>query len=379
VELFGLFVGHLADLKVSVGTHMCGLRNAFVAAWVSTEGLDDAGVMLARSTATLEVIPRRERQRRSEETAKESATLELVLKVWEAEGAWPLEFSAAEMDRVETALAIRFAFHLFLRAGEVAHTKKSKLMADYADGWCETTLRAEDVVFDVLHAGAADITQYTGGLMPTPVVVEEVVRMHIVVRISKTTQHSLDTRFDVIDPALVTAEYGGEEGAHSVRRLLMDLYRFSDISGARYRDPFFSNHRTVRRGKRGQIRASSHKVLTARMVTVMLQAHAASVGLDPKRISIKSLKKGAVRTMQGRTNASGLELAIMARHANPASTGHYMDISSHPAGPLALAHLPEVRPLGNLCTERTTHATLHAPGVMADGSPPKRARQGGRR
>ena len=377
VAFFGLFVGYLADLKVSIGTHMCGLRNAFVAAWVSTEGMDDPGVMMARSTGTLEVKPRRDRQRRSEETAKESASLELVVKVWEEEGVWPVEFSAAEMDRVETALAIRFAFHLFFRAGEFSHTRKSKMLQDFEDRWCETTLRAEDVVFDVLHAGDTAITQYTGGMMPTPVEVSEVVRMHIVVRISKTTHSSLDTRFDVIDPGLVTAEYGGEEGARSVRGLLMDLYRFSDISGARFRDPFFSNHRTILKGKRQQIRGVSHKVLTSHMVTAMLQAHAPSVGMDPKRISAKSLKKGAVRTMQGRTNATGLELAIMAHHANPASTGHYLDLSSHPAGPLALGHLPELRPLGNLGVERATHATLHAPGMNADGSPPKRVRRAG--
>ena len=48
-----------------------------------------------------------------------------------------------------------------------------------------------------------------------------------------------------------------------------------------------------------------------------LKDAAESLGRDKRRYSTKSLKKGSVTTMQSRTNAGGLELAIMAHQKNP--------------------------------------------------------------
>ena len=378
VRFFGLFAGYLGDKKIAgVSTVMCGLRSAFESAWVDTSGLEAGTVMSARRTAALEVKPRRQRQKEAEANAKEDASAELVAKIWARQGMRPREFSASEMDRYMCALSILTAFHLFLRAGDFSHTRKPREHAAEFDKWAgnytETTIRANDVVFVVKHQGAEEAVLYTSGLMPSPVDLAEVQSVRIVFRLSKTGhKQALSQRFEHIDPMAVTDDYGGEEGRAQVLALVRALYYFSDISGARYDDPFFSNHRTILCGKHKQIRKSSFKVLTARMVTTMLKDHAE----HPDRISVKSLKKGAVRTMQSRTDASGLELAVMAHHKNPASTSHYLDLSSHPAGPLAVAHLPSKRPLRDTAIDRQAHAALQAPaGVNVDGSPIKSARR----
>lgn len=383
VRFYGLFAGHLSsDKKVAgVSTVMCGLRSTFEAAWADTSGLGASTVMSARRTAALEVKPRRQRQSDSEKNAKEAVTAELIAKIWSREGGRPVEFSAEEMDRYMCALSILVAFHLFLRSGEFAHTRKPREHAAEFDEWAgkytETTIRANDVVFEVVHHGSQELVLYTAGLQPTPVDEAEVRSVRIVIRLSKTGhKDALSTRFEHIDPSAISDDAGGEVGRAQVRALVRALYYFSDISGARYNDPFFSNHRTIFRGKLKNIRATSFKVLTGKMVTTMLKAHAD----HPARISAKSLKKGAVRTMQAHTDATGLELAVMAHHKNPASTGHYLDLHSHPVGPLAVQHLPVRRALRDVALDRIAHSQIQAPaGLNDDGSPVKYVRRGEKR
>lgn len=374
LTLLVLWIGDLADRKVCVSDYVQGLRKAYSLELVCTLPFDDRAVSAARATATLEVKPQEQRQRESEQNVKLAADWPLVDYCYNRWGyEIPDPFVADRVDPYMTALAIRLGFHEAARPGEFAHSKKARKSACPEDPYNPSTLRSKNVQFMADFGDGQGEVAVTSGQASHPVDVTHVRSMSFVLRAQKTSHGKVDplaARYEVIDPRLVRDDQGGDSGRRRVQELLVDLWRWADWSGARGDDLFFSNWRQQYRGKFGTIKYDSHKVLTVSMVTEMLKQGARALGRDDKYFSAKSLKKGAVQTMQAHTLATPVELATFARHANPASTAHYMCNDSCRPGATAYVGMPVVRPLGDPAQRRAIHGSFHAPqGINPDGSP----------
>ena len=318
LTLLVLWIGDLADRRVSVSDNVQGLRKIFSLELLSTLPFDDPAVAAARATATLEVKPQAQRQQESERSAKLAADWQLVSYAYGRWGATPPEpFVPKLVDPYMTALAIRLAFHEAGRPGEFAHSKKARKGVCPHDPYNPSALRAQNVQFTADFGDGKGEVAVTSGQASHPVNVVHVRSMGFVLRVQKTTHGKVDplaARYEVIDPRLVSDDQGGEAGRLRVKELLVDLWRWADWSGARGNDLFFSNWREMYKGKFRTIKYASHKVLTVSMISEMLKESARALGRDDRRYSAKSLKKGAVQTMQAHTLATPVELAMFARH-----------------------------------------------------------------
>jgi len=387
-----LYVAELGRLKRCIATNVQGVRLEFLARGADVSVFSDEYVSIIRAAATEEVKPRAARQKASEAATILGADWTLIEEVGRALDHRPVEWSAAEMDAQMTYLGVQWGFQFFGRIGEVAHTRVHKLdrseqvAARLAVGsgsdkgakpltaYTATAVRCLDVLFHVVHTGTDAMVVYTAGAAPTPINRSEVRKMSTVLRLHKTGHaQTLTQRYEVLDPEGGVGEAVPAEGRARLRKLLEDLYDFADYSGARGRDLFFSRHAIVFRGKNQQKRVSSYKVLTAAMVSRALKDGAERLGRARKHYATHSLKKGAVQTMQAKTDATPMELASMAHHKNVASLHHYVEVNAHGLGPLAhvdRATLHEILDVGPI---RLDHAVeYHAPaGMAADGSPPK--------
>jgi hypothetical protein len=198
--------------------------------------------------------------------------------------------------------------------------------------------------------------------------------MSTVLRLHKTGHaQALSQRYEILDPEGGANEAVPAEGRARLRKFLEDLYDFADYSGARGSDLFFSRHAKVFRGKDRQKRVSSYKVLTSAMVSRALKDGAERLGRSRKHYATHSLKKGAVQTMQAKTDATPMELASMAHHKNVTSVQQYVEVNAHGLGPLAHVDRETIREILDIGPIRLNHAAdYHAPaGMEADGSLPK--------
>lgn len=387
-----LYVAELGRLKRCIATNVQGVRLEFLARGADVSVFSDERVSIIRAAATEEVKPREARQKASEAATILGADWKLIEEVGRVLGHRPVEWSAAEMDAMMTCLGVQWGFQFFGRIGEVAHTRVHKLdrieqvAARLAAGsgsskgaqrptaYTATAVRCLDVLFHVVHAGTDEMVVYTAGAAPTPVSRSEVRKMSTVLRLHKTGHaQTLTQRYEVLDPEGGVREAVTTGGRARLRNLLEDLYDFADWSGARGSDLFFSRHAIVFRGKHQQKRVSSYKVLTAAMVSSALKDGAERLGRSRKHYATHSLKKGAVQTMQAKTDATPMELASMAHHKNVASVHHYVEVNAHGLGPLAHVDRETRHEIVDMGPIRLDHAVeYHAPsGMAADGSPPK--------